>query len=152
MLTYILEVYTPLQMRLVTTAVWVSDWIPQGEINTGVIPSYPGCYSLCMCVERGIEGQQQCGSVRVMVNPLLLLLDRTPHSERSLAVSILALSLSLFTSTQNRHTAKSHFRSLPSQFALCVLHFIPFSRHFTIPGCWPAPFVHPPTTPGLLTL
>lgn len=134
---------------------WVSDWIPQGEINTEVIPSYPCRESLCMCMERRIEGQQQRRSVQVMINLLLLLLDRTPHSERSLSVSPFALSLSLLSSTQNWHTAKSDFRSIPSQFALCGLHFIPLSRHFTIPGCWPAPFVHPThphTTPKLLAL
>lgn len=98
-----------------------------------------------MSMERGIEGQQQHRSMQVMVNPLLLLLDWTPHSERSLAVSLLALSLSLFSSTQNWHTAKSHFRSIPSQFALCGLRFIPLSCHYTIPGFWPAPFVHTPS-------
>lgn len=60
------------------------EWV----IIAGVIPSY-------MCVEWGIEGQWQHRSMWVMVNPLLFLLDRTPHSERSLTVSPLALSFSL---------------------------------------------------------
>lgn len=96
--------------------------MPRGEINAGVIPSHAG------------QSTRNSGTAaRVTVNPLFLLLDRTAHSVGSLSPSHRfpgPLSPSLFSSTQHRPTAKSHFPSTHPQFSLCGLHFIPLFPPF----------------------